>query len=225
MDAEYDMMRSARDARFLYIRNFQPELPYAGHIIYRNQSAIMQEWLRLQAERRSERRRALWMRTSRPAEELFDVGADPHQIREPRARAGAPRHARADARGGRGLDGADRRPGADQRGRDDPAHVAGRRAARDRAALHRRPPDDRRARRAATRWRSTAPMEVVIYVPTQGASIGYTTEDGPTPRWRLYTGPIRVTAGMTLRAKAIRYGYKESDETRVVLTPKEPPPP
>ena len=52
MDIEYDMMRSARDARFLYIRNFSPELPYAGHIIYRNQSAIMQEWLRLQAERK-----------------------------------------------------------------------------------------------------------------------------------------------------------------------------
>ncbi len=51
MDIEYDMMRSARDERFLYIRNFAPELPYAGHIIYRNQSAIMQEWFRLQAER------------------------------------------------------------------------------------------------------------------------------------------------------------------------------
>ena len=62
------------------------------------------------------------------------------------------------------------------------------------------------------------PMEVVIYVPTQGASIGYTTEDGPSPRWRLYTGPIRVDAPMTLRAKAIRYGYKESAETKVVLT-------
>ena len=59
-----------------------------------------------------------------------------------------------------------------------------------------------------------APMEVVIYVPTQGASIGYTTEEGPTAKWRLYTGPIRVDAPMTLRAKAIRYGYKESAETR-----------
>ena len=61
-------------------------------------------------------------------------------------------------------------------------------------------------------------IEVVIYVPTQGASIGYTTDEGPTATWRLYTGPILVTAPMTLRAKAIRYGYKESDETRVVLT-------
>jgi N-sulfoglucosamine sulfohydrolase len=62
------------------------------------------------------------------------------------------------------------------------------------------------------------PTEVVIYVPTQGASIGYTTEDGPAPKWRLYTGPIRVEGPMTLRAKAIRYGYKESAETRVTFT-------
>ena len=74
------MMRSARDARFLYIRNFNPELPYAGHIVYRNQSAIMQEWLRLQAEGTLSGPAALWMRTRRPAEELYDTRADPHQI-------------------------------------------------------------------------------------------------------------------------------------------------
>jgi N-sulfoglucosamine sulfohydrolase len=62
-----------------------------------------------------------------------------------------------------------------------------------------------------------APMEVVIYVPTQGASIGYTTETGSDARWRLYTGPIRIDSPMTLRAKAIRYGYKESAEARVVF--------
>src|SRR2546426_9329411 len=70
MDIEYDMMRSARDARYLYVRNFASELPYAGHIIYRNQSAIMQEWFRLQAEGKLSGTAALWMRTSRPAEEL-----------------------------------------------------------------------------------------------------------------------------------------------------------
>ena len=80
MDIEYDMMRSARDARFLYIRNFAPELPYAGHIIYRNQSAIMQEWLRLSAARALSGPAALWMRNSRPAEELYDTASDPHQI-------------------------------------------------------------------------------------------------------------------------------------------------
>ena len=41
---------------------------------------------------------------------------------------------------------------------------------------------------------------------------------GPDATWRLYTGPILVDAPMTLRAKAIRYGYKESAETRVTFT-------
>jgi hypothetical protein len=62
------------------------------------------------------------------------------------------------------------------------------------------------------------PTEVVVYVPTQGASIGYTTEEGPAAKWRLYTGPILVKPGMTLRTKAIRYGYKESAEARTTFT-------
>jgi hypothetical protein len=61
------------------------------------------------------------------------------------------------------------------------------------------------------------PAEVVIYVPTQGASIGYTTEEGPAAKWRLYTGPILVDRSMTLRTKAIRYGYKESAEARTTF--------
>src|SRR4026209_464962 len=83
------MRRSAVYARFLYIRNFSPELPYAGHIIYRNQSAIMQEWLSLQAERKLTGTAALWMRTTRPAEELYDTQADPYQVHN---LAGEPAH-------------------------------------------------------------------------------------------------------------------------------------
>ena len=64
----------------------------------------------------------------------------------------------------------------------------------------------------------SGPMEVVIYVPTQGASVTYTTDEGPAPKWKIYTGPILVSAPATLRAKAIRYRIKESEEARVVLT-------
>ncbi len=61
-------------------------------------------------------------------------------------------------------------------------------------------------------------MEAVVYVPTQGASVAYTTEHGPAAKWRLSTGPILVKPPMTLRARAIRYGYKESAEARVTFT-------
>jgi arylsulfatase A-like enzyme len=217
MDIEYDMMRSARDARYLYIRNFAPELPYAGHIIYRNQSAIMQEWLRLQAEGKLTGSPALWMRTRRPAEELYDTKVDPHQIRnlaeEPAHRATLERMRKAvmdwmTRVGDQGLINEAEMiqrmwPGGVQPETAQPYIVP------------------RRSTDAPARQQSMAieaPTEVIIYVPTQGASIGYTTEDGPTAKWRLYTGPILIDSPMTLRAKAIRYGYKESAETRIVFT-------
>jgi hypothetical protein len=217
MDIEYDMIRSARDKQFLYIRNFAPDLPYAGHIIYRNQSAIMQEWLRLQAEGKLTGPAALWMRTHRPAEELYDAKADPHQVRdlaaEPAHRATLERMRRAvtdwmTRTGDQGLVNEPEMiqrmwPGGVQPETAQP-YIVPRTAST--------PPA-----RAET-MTIAAPMEVVIYVPTQGASIGYTTDTGATPKWKLYTGPILVQAPMTLRAKAIRYGYKESAETRVVFT-------
>jgi hypothetical protein len=216
MDQEYDMMRAARDARFLYIRNWEPELPYAGHIVYRNQSAIMQEWLQLQAEGKLTGPAALWMRASRPPEELFDTNADPHQVRnlaaEPGHRATLERMRKAVTDwmtriGDQGLLNEAEMiqrmwPGGVQPETAQPYVVP------------------RRAADAPKRSESIAfdaPMEVVIYVPTQGASIGYATEDGPGAAWSLYSGPIRVDRPMTLRAKAIRYGYKESQETRVVF--------
>jgi arylsulfatase A-like enzyme len=217
MDIEYDMMRSARDARFLYIRNFQPELPYAGHIIYRNQSDIMQEWFRLRAEGNLKGPAALWMRTSRPAEELYDTKADPHQIHnlaaatEHRATLERLRKAVVDWMARIGDQGSINEaemiqrmwPGGVQPETAQP-YIVPRRTTDA--------PD-----RPATRSFGE-PAEVVIYVPTQGASIGYTTDEGPAPTWRLYTGPILVDRPMTIRAKAIRYGYKESREAQMTFT-------
>jgi N-sulfoglucosamine sulfohydrolase len=217
MDIEYDMMRSARDNRFLYIRNFAPEQPYAGHIIYRNQSAIMQDWLRLQAQRALTGSAALWMRTNRPAEELYDTKADPHQIRNlademaHRQTLERMRNAVSDWMTRTGDQGLINEPEMIQR-----MWPGGIQPDTAQPYIVPRRELDAPARRDS--MTVNAPMEVVIYVPTQGASIGYTTEDGPSPEWRLYTGPILVNAGMTLRAKAIRYGYKESAETRVVFT-------
>jgi arylsulfatase A-like enzyme len=217
MDIEYDMMRAARDKRFLYVRNFHPELPYAGHIPYRNQSAIMQEWFRLQAEGKLPEAAKAWMQTSRPAEELYDTVADPHQLRNLAAESAhrttlerlrnavTEWMARIDDQGLINEPEMIQRmwPGGVQPETAQP-FIFPRRAALE---------FDRMATYAVKE-----PLEIVIYVPTQGASIGYTTEDGPGARWQLYTGPILVKGPMTLRAKAIRYGYKESAETRVVFT-------
>lgn len=218
MDQEYDMMRSARDSQFLYIRNFAPEQPYAGHIIYRNQSNIMQEWLRLQAERALTGPAALWMRTTRPPEELYDTVTDPHQIDN---LAADPAHEQTLARMRRAQ--SDWMTRINDQGLINEAEMIQRmwpngvQPETAQPYILPRRELDAPLRRASIPI-SGAAMEVVIYVPTQGASIGYTTDEGPAAKWRLYTGPIRVEAPMTLRAKAIRYGYKESAETKTLFT-------
>ena len=216
MDVEYDMMRAVRDRRYLYIRNFHPELPYAGFIPYRNQSDIMQEWLRLEAERKLTGPPALWMRTSRPAEELYDTEADPHQIRN---LAAAPEHRPRLERMRQAV--ASWMERVNDQGLINEAEM-----------IHRMWPGGVQPETAApyvlarrgqdlTRQPTLSfkePTEVVIYVPTQGASVGYTFDEGPAAKWRIYTGPILISGPATLRAKAIRYGYKESAETRISFT-------
>ena len=49
----------------------------------------------------------------------------------------------------------------------------------------------------------------------QGASIAYTLEDGPKPRWLVYTTPLKIAAGQRVRARAVRLGFEDSEEVRV----------
>ena len=68
--------------------------------------------------------------------------------------------------------------------------------------------------RAPPAGRYDQPVTVTLSCPTEGASIGYTLEDGDKARWKLYHEPIRLERTNTLRAKAVRLGYKESVEAQ-----------
>ena len=82
MDIEYDMMRSARDARFLYIRNFVAGAALRGPHHLSQPERIMQEWLRLQAERTADRHRgAVDADAAGRPRSCTTRQADPHQIR------------------------------------------------------------------------------------------------------------------------------------------------
>ena len=55
------------------------------------------------------------------------------------------------------------------------------------------------------------PIQVTLSCPTNGVSIAYTTEEGKSPYWKLYTGPFELNNSL-LRARAVRYGYQASAE-------------
>ena len=86
-----DRIRSVRTARFNYIRNFRPELPYAQHSSYKEVQYPMLPLLRLlHAEGKLTPAQAAFLAPRRPPEELYDLDADPWETRN---LAALPEHA------------------------------------------------------------------------------------------------------------------------------------
>jgi uncharacterized sulfatase len=83
MDERYDMIRSVRDHRYKYIRNYMPQLPWfhEQHISYMYEMPTMGAWQRLADAGRLSGPPAVFMARTKPAEELYDTEEDPFEIR------------------------------------------------------------------------------------------------------------------------------------------------
>jgi arylsulfatase A-like enzyme len=80
-DETVDRIRSVRSERWKYIRNFYPSRPYLQPNRYKDEKAIVQAMRRLHAEGKLTPEQALIMAEARPPEELYDLQADPHELR------------------------------------------------------------------------------------------------------------------------------------------------
>lgn len=214
VDESYDMVRSVRDKDFLYIRNFYPNEPYPIWVPYANRMPIMQEVMRLDAENRLNAHQKSWMSYQRPPEELYDVKADPFQLNN---LAENPEY-------GEILE--------EMRGQHekwtietgDLGHMneseliermwpSGIQPVTDKPYFIINAEEERGAKNYQGGGSYSFPMTVAFYCPTHGASIVYSTDDGANPQWKLYSGPLHLPKGThTIRIKAVRYGYKGSDE-------------
>jgi uncharacterized sulfatase len=199
MDETPDTIRAVRDARFKYIRNYRPDLPYSQHIKYMDEMPVLKEMRALHAAGKLTGAPALWFAPTKPVEELYDCDQDPHEIRN---LAADPAH----------------------RGKLEElraAHAAWRRQYEDLTAL---PETELLERmRPGGVWQ-TAPeptvsvantrtgVRVTLTADTPGVRIAWTSEDGPEPRWQLYTKPVELPAGAKLRAKSCRLGWRDSRE-------------
>ncbi|NQT82618.1 sulfatase, partial [bacterium] len=81
VDEAYELSRCVRDARYKYIRNYMPHLPYAQLSAWPDQARVMKELRRLAAEGKLVGPQAVFARPRKPVEELYDTQADPHEIR------------------------------------------------------------------------------------------------------------------------------------------------
>jgi arylsulfatase A-like enzyme len=81
MDEAEDRIRSVRDERFRYVRNFHPERPYFPWLNYLDEMPITQDWRRLAFAGALNPVQMQWFAATKPAEELYDTPADPHEVR------------------------------------------------------------------------------------------------------------------------------------------------
>jgi len=80
-DEKYDHVRTLRKGRFAYVRNYQGFYPDGLQNNYRYRMLAFQEWRQLH---RAGKLNALQSQffSPRPAEQLFDVEKDPHQVHD-----------------------------------------------------------------------------------------------------------------------------------------------
>ncbi|MHC4442044.1 MAG: sulfatase-like hydrolase/transferase [Planctomycetota bacterium] len=89
MAERYDVVRTVRNKRYLYMRNYMPHLTYAQHISYTYQMPTYQIWHRLNVEGKLNEAQRKWFSPTKPLEELYDTWKDPYQINN---LAGMPRY-------------------------------------------------------------------------------------------------------------------------------------
>jgi hypothetical protein len=80
MDEAYDCIRAVRGERFHYIRNFYPHIPYDQYNQYLYKEQTAQAWRRLRGK--IDGPAALFLRSEKPMEELFDAEADPEEVHD-----------------------------------------------------------------------------------------------------------------------------------------------
>ncbi len=99
IDDTPDRVRTVRDARYKYIRNFKPEYPYLQRMAYAEVTNPSYNRMRtLFAEGKLDAAQAKFMAARRPVEELYDLQSDPfelHNLADAPASSAALEHLRA----------------------------------------------------------------------------------------------------------------------------------
>lgn len=80
MDERYDIIRSVRDKRYRYIRNYEPLKTYYQYMNTPEKGATMKEIRRVAAEGNLPPAARLFMAKRKSVEELYDLENDPHEI-------------------------------------------------------------------------------------------------------------------------------------------------
>lgn len=190
IDEQMDRQRAVRDKRYKYIRSWYPEVAGGAEIKYRNNIDMMREMRALFDAGQLNAAQRQWYEA--PGEErLFDLQLDPFEINDV---SGDPKYQSELQRMRAALD-AWLAQVDDWSEEPESAMVA-----------RFEPNGERQVTPAPTL--SARDGLLVITPAGNGHSIEYRVDDGD---WQLYVGPVSVDNNQDIEARAVRYGWEESE--------------
>lgn len=196
IDEVPDRQRAVRDPQYKYIRSWHPEQPGGHPLAFRDNMAMMREMWTLLKEGKLNAVQRQWFEAP-GKERLYDVIKDPLELNNltvnPDYKKVLQRMRGAQAQWQQRVEDWSDMPEAEMLASFQP----------DGSVPVTEPPAI-----------SVSAGKLFLNCATQGASMGYQMMDG---RWRLYHGPVEVDPGETIVAKAVRYGWEESEAVSLIV--------
>lgn len=201
-DETTDRSRSVIDGRFVYIRNFLPQLPYVYRNNYREQIDMTRELLAMNARGDLLGDAGYIFMESRPVEELYDLATDPYEVHNV---AGDPKHREKLLELRAAL-------GQWQLEVGDKGFIP------EYDLIQMMWPGFVQPQTTPVQYRQVAGKKVELFNQTPGSSFVYRIEgEESAGRWQLYTTPLTLPKGTKVAARACRIGYKTSGEVSFVV--------
>jgi len=193
-DGQNDFRRSVLDGRYVYIRNYHPEVPEVLNNKYRKQLASVREMYRLDTLNMLEGAPQRLFAKTKPEEEFYDLQSDLDEVNN---QINNPEYIEIISKMREALKNW-------QVKIDDKGFLP------ERMLVEQMWPGMIQPKTDVVKI-SEEKDNVILTSPTPGASIGY-QKNGKigSKYWDLYYKPLCLTAGDTIRTRAIRIGYKHS---------------
>ncbi len=197
-DGYPDRVRIVRDKRYLYVRNYHPELPAYKDIKYRKHIDMMNDMLEKDARGELNKIQSEWFRMHKTKEEFYDCQTDPENVHN--------------------LIDDPKYKDKIQEMRDAMdnwiAKVGDMGAIPEKEMFLNMWPNGVQPLTALPEVKKEG-NKVTVSCATKGASIGYILTDHPIKPtldsgWKVYIGPLKVHKGQILYLMSQRIGYKES---------------
>lgn len=197
-DESTDMQRSVLDGRYVYIKNFMPELPLIYRNKYREQIPMNAKLIALNQEKKLEGNASYIFMNSKPQEEFYDLKNDPYEVHN---LAEDPKYSKKIEEYRLALN-------------DWQLEIGDKGFIPEHDLIESFWPEMKQPITQNVTFEKDKTGTLKLKSSTAGASIGYQIgDDIGTNHWNLYYKPIAIDKNQKIIARAIRIGYQASEIT------------